>query len=88
MSKALTPAQIAELTKLPEKKRSGIPKAVLIDYSDRSLPMWWKLPTERGECTVVNHDEQESMRERIVVEIENVKVCRYCYLAGRDERGS
>jgi hypothetical protein len=37
-------------------------------------------------CAVPNHDEDEADRKRMCMPINDVMVCRYCYVNSRDKR--
>ncbi len=93
IGKPLSAEEAAKLLALPTRTRgsggttrqvgsSG--RTVRIDTSIRDWPMWWKLPTTQTDCTVPNHDEEESERSRMCAKIGENMVCRYCYVNSRD----
>lgn len=92
--KALSKEEAAKLLSLPTRTRGpgggtyrtvpGTTKSVRIDLEDRSWTMWWKLPTHAAECTVPKHNEAESPRKHMCVEINGIQVCRRCYLNSLD----
>lgn len=53
---------------------------------DRTYSGWFKLEhTANRDCEVPSHDESERPRKRgMVAIIDDVAVCRVCYLAERD----
>ena len=91
--KPLSAEEAAALLALPTRTRAASGntrqvgtsgRTVRIDTTDRSIVMWWKLPTTATDCTVSRHDEKESERNRMCAKIGDNMVCRYCYVTSRD----
>jgi hypothetical protein len=93
--RSLDPEEVQKLLALPTRKPRtdgdlvsipGTTKRIRINLDDRSWEMWWKLPTMADVCAVPNHDEDEADRKRMCMPINDVMVCRYCYVNSRDKR--
>lgn len=89
--KVLTPEEAAKLLALPTRTRGTgtTSRTTRIDTTDRSWPMWWKLPVTATECTVPKHNHTDENgkpvdRSRMCAKIGDNMVCRYCYVTSRD----
>lgn len=101
--RSLSAEEAAKLLALPTRTRgasggitraaAGTGKSVRIDTTDRSWPMWWKLPVTLADCTVPGHDHIDDKgnpveRSRMCAKVGDNMVCRYCYVTSRDVSSS
>jgi hypothetical protein len=63
----------------------GTNRSRKVDLSIRTYANWFKLQhVVRSACQVPTHDEERSTRNKMVVEIDGVMVCRWCFIEKRD----
>jgi len=88
--KALTPDQVKRLLAMPERRRGGQTGKRGIDTSVRDHATWFKLAhklfdeesRESAKCENPNCPDTRPSHVTIVAEVDNVRMCRICFLAG------
>jgi hypothetical protein len=88
----LSPDEIAELTSPKASSSSYVVPGTNVrkKYNSeiRTVTNWFKLPlTMTGYCDVEHHDEERESREapRMFFVLDGVKMCRWCFIEGRDK---
>jgi len=90
----LSEAEVKKLLGLPQRTRGsggggrgtpGTTRSKTVNIDDRSFPMWWRLPVTLSNCECKNHDEEEAGRRRMCALVDDIYICRYCYVNSRDK---
>lgn len=100
---ALSAEDVAALLAKPETKRSGGQRRKP-DHEDRTIPGWFKVAhyfEEGTDCTCPKHDETPRVehgppipggdpivRNRATTKIDDMYICRFCYVEQRDKIGN